>query len=115
MKLLLLTRMWFVLATVLCVGCATTQRVTIHSIPAEATLLIDRGEKGVTPREVVLVKKTHRIELRKQGYEPFQGYIAPRPRSLLTHLFSLGFTLYDPDVLESSYTFRLKKAAQSEE
>jgi hypothetical protein len=97
----------------LCCGCSTTQTVMIKSIPSEAKLWVDGSDQGLTPQQLVLEKKTHRIELQKEAYEPFDGYIAPRPRNLLTHIFSLGFTLYyEMDVFDRSYTIPLKEVTQ---
>ena len=84
----------------------------IQSTPAQAKLWIDGRENGLTPQQLVLTKKTHRIELQKEAYEPFDGYIAPRPRSLLVHILSLGFTFfYEMDVFNSSYTFPMNPIA----
>lgn len=45
-------------------------KITIHSLPEGATLLIDRGRVGVTPVTVQLPKGPHGISLRKPGYKP---------------------------------------------
>ncbi len=65
---------------------------------------------GQTPTKAILLSKaTHRITLRKMGYEEFTTYIAPRPRGLLFHLLTLGMMINTPeqDALDCTYQFEL--------
>jgi len=106
------------LLTVLTTGCATPppasrtkQPVGFGSVPPGADVFVDGEHLGQTPIEgAMLSKATHRVTLRKAGYQEATSYIVPRPRNPFVHVLTLGFTMYTSafDTLESHYTFTLE-------
>jgi hypothetical protein len=96
-------------------GCATAppasdtcQMVRFESIPTGADLYVNGELAGRTPVEVSISKATHRITLKRSGCKDLTTYIAPHPRSMFTHMLTLGLTLQGEfDTLESRYVFEL--------
>jgi predicted component of type VI protein secretion system len=113
----LLKRLYFLIVIALSIlfGCATVppasdthQMVRFESVPTGANLYIDGKRVGNTPVNISISKATHRITLKHSGYKDLTKYIAPRPRSVVTHLLTLGLTMQgDFDTLESRYVFEL--------
>lgn len=105
------TRSFAALALILA-GCATApsasdrkQTVSIYSIPSGADVFVDGDHIGTTPTNAMLALRTHRIALRKAGYEELIEYIAPRPRAPSST--ALWINPSDVDCLEKSYTFEM--------
>jgi formylglycine-generating enzyme required for sulfatase activity len=53
--------------------------VEFVTLPGGAELLIDGGPRGPASQVLQLVAVPHRIEVRKEGYEPFRIEVTPRP------------------------------------
>jgi formylglycine-generating enzyme required for sulfatase activity len=51
--------------------------VSIQGDPADADVLIDGKASGKTPRKLNLTAIQHRVEVRKQGFEPFTATVLP--------------------------------------
>jgi formylglycine-generating enzyme required for sulfatase activity len=47
--------------------------------PADAQLIVDGKNRGAVPQKLELVAVSHQLEIRKQGYQPYQTEITPRP------------------------------------
>ena len=47
--------------------------------PADAQLIVDGKNLGAVPQKLELVAVGHQLEIRKQGYHPYQTQITPRP------------------------------------
>ena len=110
-------RLYFLIAIALSAlfGCATIppasdthQMVRLESVPTGANLYIDGKFVGNTPVKISISKATHRITLKHNDYKDLTKYIAPRPRSMVTHALTLGLTMYGEfDTLKSRYVFEL--------
>jgi hypothetical protein len=61
-------------------GLSSTGSTTILSDPPGARLFVDDAEAGETPVTVDLEKRTHRIRLEKDGFEPTTEYISVQTR-----------------------------------
>jgi hypothetical protein len=56
----------------------TSQDISINSQPVGAQIKIDSMSHGVTPTTVALSRKTsHRVELSKSGYQPYEVVVQP--------------------------------------
>jgi hypothetical protein len=106
------------LMMLLCAGCATPppasqtkEPVCFRSVPAGAEVFVDGERLGQTPIDGALISKaTHRVTLRKTGYEEMTTYIAPRPRNPFVHLLTLGLleNTAEFDTLQSTYKFEMQ-------
>jgi|GEM_PF-4010025 len=106
------------LLALVCAGCATPppasqskQPVDIRSVPSGADVFVDGEHLGQTPiNDAMLSKATHRVTLRKSGYDELTSYIAPRPRNPFVHVLTLGLMMNTSefDTLENSYKFELQ-------
>jgi hypothetical protein len=73
------------LSSLLLFGCASfergvPQKVTVISLPAEASVYVNGDAVGITPMEMSLPRKlTHEIRLEKNGYNTAVKYFAPVP------------------------------------
>ena len=47
--------------------------------PIDAEILVDGKSRGRVPRQMRLIAVSHRIELKKKGYQPYRTRITPRP------------------------------------
>jgi formylglycine-generating enzyme required for sulfatase activity len=47
--------------------------------PADAQLIVDGKNHGAVPQKLELVAASHQLEIKKQGYQPYQTQITPRP------------------------------------
>lgn len=113
-------RLALTLFALVCTGCATNQvasdikeSVDFLSVPSGAEIIVDGEHLGQTPiNGAMLSKATHRVTLRKAGYDEVTSYIAPRPRNLFVHLLTLGLLSNSAefDTLQSSYKFELQPA-----
>jgi len=69
----------------LTLGCASfergvPQKVTVISLPTEASVYVNGDAVGITPMEMSLPRKlTHEIRLEKNGYNTAVKYFAPVP------------------------------------
>jgi formylglycine-generating enzyme required for sulfatase activity len=52
-------------------------RVSVQGDPANAELLIDGASRGKTPQSIDLSAVAHRIEVRKEGFQPFSATVTP--------------------------------------
>ena len=52
-------------------------RVTVQGEPNGAHLFVDGVDRGRTPQSLELSAIEHRIEVRKEGWEPYTGTVAP--------------------------------------
>jgi len=106
------------LLALVCAGCDTPppasqskQPVDIRSVPSGADVFVDGEHLGQTPiNDAMLSKATHRVTLRKSGYDELTSYIAPRPRNPFVHVLTLGLMMNTSefDTLENSYKFELQ-------
>jgi len=97
-------------------GPASTGSTTIYSNPPGARLFVDDAEIGETPVTVDLEKRTHRIRLEKDGFEPATEYISLQRRDDPWILFFIAqLTLsgqYDSKYeFAESYRYVLVRAA----
>ena len=53
--------------------------VTIVSDPPDAELIVDGRRRGNASQELRLTATAHRIEIRKNGFEPFVIEVTPKP------------------------------------
>jgi len=70
-------------------------RVSVGGEPADAELLVDGADRGKTPRSLDLPATGHRIEVRKQGFQPFKIVVTPAAgldRTVQYHLVPIGTT-----------------------
>ena len=52
-------------------------RVTVKGEPVDAELLVDGKVRGKTPHSLDLTAVEHRIEVRKEGFQPFTATVTP--------------------------------------
>jgi len=96
-------------------GCATAppvsdtrQMVRFESVPTGADLYVDGELAGRTPVDISISKATHRITLKRSGFKDLTRYVAPLPRSVFTHVLTLGLTQQGEfDTLKRRYVFEL--------
>ena len=53
--------------------------ITITSDPADAELVVDGRVRGAANQELTLPARAHRIEVRKDGFEPYVTEVTPKP------------------------------------
>ena len=101
-------------------ACATpapsTGSTTIFSDPPGARVFVDDAPAGETPVTVELEKRTHRIRLEKEGFDPAIHYVSVHQRdNPLVYWFISSLTLsgrYDTKYeFDESYSFVLVPAA----
>ncbi len=54
-------------------------RVVVSGRPADAMLFVDGAARGSANQALLLTARPHTIEIRKSGYESFQGDVLPNP------------------------------------
>lgn len=54
-------------------------RVVVRGKPADAMLFVDGAARGTVNQALLLTARPHKIEIRKTGYESFQGSVLPNP------------------------------------
>ena len=52
-------------------------RVSVHGDPADAELFVDGVARGKAPQAFELSATDHRIEVRKEGFQPFKATVSP--------------------------------------
>jgi PEGA domain len=68
-------------------------RITVQGDPADAELLVDGVARGTAPQSFELPATEHRVEVRKQGFQPFKTLLAPAAgldRTVQYHLIPVG-------------------------
>jgi hypothetical protein len=70
-------------------------RVSVRGDPADAVLVVDGVARGKTPQSLDLSATEHRIEVRKNGFQPFNSVVTPAAgldRTVQYHLVPVGST-----------------------
>ena len=100
-----------------------TQKVSFISVPSGAQVSIDGEQRGLTPVDVELTKKTVRVRMEKDDYRPIDVFIAPKQPSLARYLLLVILQLdallfYNHAMLhrefDGQYKYLLEPAARSE-
>jgi len=70
-------------------------KVSVQGEPADAELVVDGVVRGKAPQSFELTATEHRIEVRKQGFQPFKDVVTPEAgldRTVQYHLLPAGQT-----------------------
>lgn len=104
----------------LAIGCASsppaTGTTTIYTLPDGARVYVDGSYRGDTPLTLELEKRSHRVRLEKDGFDPTTSHISTRTSDNPgTFWFIDRLTLigkYDAKYqFEESYSYQLAPAS----
>jgi hypothetical protein len=107
------SRALFVALALFATACASSTAVTtIRSEPDGARVYVDGDYRGETPLTIELEKRTHRVRLEKEGFEPRTSHVSVKTNDdplvfwFIGQIATLG--MYDDKYgFEESYTYPL--------